>query len=130
MSGWIGRCTSVPLKSGSLSYSSGWGTSSSSSYFGGSAHYTRTHGARLARTSVQAKRIWLVATKCASCGTIQVRWNGVVTANVSLASSTTKHKQLVAIASFSSVRSGTLTVTVTSSSGKYVIVEGLAVSRT
>jgi hypothetical protein len=130
VSGWIGRCTSIPLKSGSLNYSGGWATSSNSSYFGGSARYTKTHAARMARTSVQAKRIWLVATKCGSCGTAQVRWNGVVTANVSLASSTTKHKQLVAIASFSSVHSGTLTVTVTSPSGKYVVVEGLAVSRT
>jgi Bacterial Ig domain len=130
VSGWsAARCTSVPLRAANLAYSSGWGTVSSSLYFAGSAHKTKTHGSRVTRSSIQAKRIWLVATKCSSCGTAQVQWNGVVTANVNLASATTKHEQLIAVASFSSARTGTLTITTTSASGKLLIVEGLAISR-
>jgi hypothetical protein len=126
VSPWATRCTSVPLKAGSLSYSSGWQTLTNSAYFGGSAHRTTTKNATASRASVYAKRVWLVVTKSASSGTVQVLWNGVVKANLNLASSTTVHQQKVAALSFSSVQKGTLTIKVTSS-GKGVTLEGLDV---
>jgi hypothetical protein len=126
VSPWATKCTSVPLKAGSLSYSSGWQTLTNSAYFGGSAHRTTTKNATASRSSVYAKRVWLVVTKSASSGTVQVLWNGVVKASLNLASSTTLHQQKVAALSFSSVQKGTLTIKVTSS-GKGVTLEGLDV---
>jgi Bacterial Ig domain len=127
--GWVQRCTSVPLRSSGLSYSSGWTNRTSASYFTGTAKRTTTKGQKATRTSVQARRIWLVATKCATCGTLQARWNNVVIATVSLHRTSTAYRQLVPIASYSSVKSGTLTLTVTSATGKPVVIEGLALLR-
>ena len=81
----------------------------------------------MTRAGIVAKNLYLIATKCASCGTVQVRWNGVVTANVNLASSSTIHKQVITVANFSSARAGTLTATITSPTGKTVAIEGVAV---
>jgi hypothetical protein len=123
------RCTSVPMRATSLTYSAGWRRVLNAALFSGVGEYTATKGARISRTAVQARRVWLVATTCASCGTIQVRWNGIVIANVSLVTPTTHHQRLLTLASFASVRAGTLTLTVTSASGRSVGVEGLAVAR-
>jgi hypothetical protein len=123
---WAMRCTSVPLKAGSLSYSSGWTTSTSSAYFGGAARLTKTGQARASLSGVVAKHLWLVVTKCASCGTVQVRWNGVVKANINLASSTTKHGQLVAALSLPSAQKGTLSL-YNATAGRYLVLEGVDV---
>jgi hypothetical protein len=73
--------------------------------------------------------MWLVATKCATCGTVQVRWNNVTIANVNLASPGTVRHALVPIAAFPTPKAGTLRLYVTSPNGKSVIIEGLAVLR-
>jgi hypothetical protein len=73
--------------------------------------------------------MWLIATKCASCGSLQVRWNNVVIGNVSLVSPTTVHHVLIPIAAWTAPKAGTLRVYVTSPSGRSVIVEGLAALR-
>jgi hypothetical protein len=130
VSGWTpSKCTSVPLRSTGLAYSTGWKTSASAAFFSGIADSTTTKGAHATRTAIQAQHMWLVATTCATCGTVQVRWNGAIIANVSLITPTTVHRHLLALATFTSVRAGTLTITVTSASGRPVIVEGLAVAR-
>jgi hypothetical protein len=125
-SAWSMRCTSVPLKAGSLSYSSGWTTSTSTAYFGGYARLTKTAQAHASRTGVVAKHIWLVVTKCASCGTVQVRWNGAIKANINLASSSTKHHQLVLALSLPSVQPGTLSLYNTTGN-RYLVLEGVDV---
>jgi hypothetical protein len=96
--------------------------------FGGIDEYTTTYGARAVRTGIQAKKISLIVTKCATCGSIRVYWNGALIKSWSLTSATTLRKQVLNAASFSTVQSGTLTIVVTSA-GKKVILEGLAVSR-
>jgi hypothetical protein len=122
------KCTAVGLRAGSLAYSTGWKSQSSSSYFGGSAEYTTTSHATATRTGAQAKRVYLIVTKCATCGSVQVKWNGTVTANISLVASGTAHKQAIIAISLTAVATGTVTITVTSATGKSVIIEGLAIS--
>ena len=112
------RCTVVPLLSNQLAYSSGWSKVSNASLFGGFAYQSKTHGNTMTRTGVVAKRISLVLTRCASCGTIEVRWNGAVVKTYNLSNRTTLHEQVVAVASFSGAKHGTLTVTVTSGTEK------------
>jgi hypothetical protein len=123
------KCTAVGLKASSLSYSAGWKSQNSSAYYGGAATYTTTSHATSTRTGVWAKRVFLIATKCSTCGTVQIKWNSTVTANISLVASGTAHKQVIIAVSLGAVAAGTVTITVTSATGKSVIIEGLAVSR-
>ena len=129
ISAWSGRrCTSVPIKATQLTYSSGWATQSSAAFFGSVARTTSTYGARATRASIRAKQIWLVVTKCPTCGVLTVRWNGVIKANINLASTTTRRKQVVSVVALTAAQNGTLTATL-ASHGKSAIIEGLAVNR-
>jgi hypothetical protein len=122
-------CTSVPLRARSLAYSKLWSRKANAVYFSGEAVVTTSKGQNANRTGVSGKRMWLVATKCATCGAVQVRFNNVVIANVNLASAVTVRHALIPIAAFPAVRAGTLALFVTSPTGKSVIIEGLAVLR-
>ena len=129
VSAWTpSRCTAVPLRSDHLVHSSGWTKSTSSSFYAGFAYSSTLHGTAMTRPSIVATKLSLVATKCGTCGTVQARWNGAIIANVNLASATTLHKQVIPLATFSTAKTGTLALTVTSSTGKVVTIEGLAVS--
>jgi hypothetical protein len=128
MSNWTTKkCTVIPLNSDQLGYSSGWYRSANAGEFAGFGHVTKTKGAKMTRTSIVAKKVSLVVTKCTSCGTVEVRWNGKVVKTVSLVASKTVHKQVVDVASFATAQTGTLTVTNTAPNGKSVVLEGVAV---
>ena len=75
-----------------------------------------------------ARRVALVVSTCPTCGSVKVYWNGAYKKTISLRSSTTRNKVLVSALSFSSVRSGTLKLVVSSSS-KRVLVDGVAINR-
>jgi len=123
------RCSAVPLRAASLVYSRLWTRPASAAYFSGEAFRTVYNGQTATRTGVSGKHLWLVATKCSTCGGVQVRLNGALIASASLASPTTVHRALIPIGAFTTVRTGTLSITVTSATGKQVIIEGLAVLR-
>jgi Bacterial Ig domain/Fibronectin type III domain len=128
VSGWTApRCTAVPLRSDQLVYTSSWARASNAAAFAGLQYASKSHGATMTRTGIVAKQVFLVLAKCASCGTVQVRLNGVVIANVNTYSPSTLHKQVVRVGNWASAHSGTLTATVTSATGKTVAIEGLAV---
>jgi hypothetical protein len=115
------------LHANQLAYSSGWSKSTSSRYYGGEAYFTKEHDASFSRSDIVARRLYLVATECASCGTVEATWNGAVIAKIDLARSTTAHKEVLTLANFSSRRDGKLSVKVTSASSKEVVVEGVGV---
>ncbi|HET9728039.1 MAG TPA: Ig-like domain-containing protein [Acidimicrobiia bacterium] len=121
-------CQAIPLKASSLSYSTGWSTATSSVYFGGSARYTKTYHAKVTRSSIQATRIYIIASKCSTCGYVSVNWGSTVLGTVKLTSSTTVHKQILLVLKSSTVKSGTLTITVTTSN-RNVVIEGLGIYR-
>jgi hypothetical protein len=121
-------CTAVPLDDRSLRRSSGWRELTGSSYFRGTALRATRQGSSLTRTGVEAKRIALLVSTCADCGTLRVYWNGSLRKTISLASSTSRHKVLRSVLGFSSVRTGTLRLVV-ASSGRRVQVDGVAISR-
>jgi hypothetical protein len=129
VSPWVQRCTSVPLRSTSLAYTARWTRSNNPVYFGGTGFVTSIKGQFASLAGVQATRMWLVATKCPTCGTVQARWNNVPIANVSLASPVTVRHALIPIAVFPGLRSGSLRLYVTSPNGRGVAIEGLAVLR-
>jgi hypothetical protein len=126
---WAQRCTSIPLRARSLTYSRLWTRATNPVYFSGEAFATASTGQNATLAGVQAQHMWLVATKCPSCGSLQVRWNNVPIGNVSLASPTTVRHVLIPIAAWPAPRAGSLRVYVTSPNGRSVIIEGLAVLR-
>ncbi|HEX5615799.1 MAG TPA: hypothetical protein VFZ83_11665 [Acidimicrobiia bacterium] len=120
------KCSALPLASYDLKYSSGWTRYSISSAYAGAAHGTTTKGARMTRDLIRGERLYLVATKCSTCGSVSVAWNGTVFKTINLTASTTQRKQVIGLKAFTSAQSGTITVT-TLSQGKWVFIEGLAV---
>lgn len=122
------RCTAVPLKAANLSYSSGWTSRVASDAYGGGLRTVTKKNAHMARSGIKAKKVALIATKCPTCGTVKIYWNGVYKKTIKLTASAKKRKQIVSLFSFGSVTSGTLKVVV-SSSGKTVTIEGLGVSK-
>ncbi len=123
------RCTAVPLDDRSLSRRTGWTTGTSSSFYRSTWTRSTRYGATLVRTSVRARRIAIVVTTCSTCGSIRVYWGSTLLRSISLRSSTTVYRKVITVATFSSARSGTLTIKV-STSGRRVYVDGLAIGRT
>jgi hypothetical protein len=120
------KCTALPLNNTSLAHSSGWSKVTARGYYLKSYSVSSRPGASLTRTGVVAKRIAVVVTKCATCGTLGVYWNGTLLKKLNLAASTTAKKQLITVAGWASPRSGAVKLVVLSS-GRPVIVEGLGV---
>ncbi len=121
-------CTAVPLDDRSLTRSAHWTAGTSPSYFRSTWLRSRTAGATLTRTNVVAKRIALVATTCSTCGKVKVYWGSTLLKTVNLSSPTTVTKKVIAIATFTSVRTGKVRI-VQASAGKKVLVDGLAIRR-
>ena len=121
------QCKAMPLRSDQLLHSAGWTKRVSSAYYAGFAYSSAIHGAKMTRTGIVARRLAVVLTECAICGTVQIRWNGVVIANVNTHRSATARKQVVQIANWEGPHAGTVTLTVTSPTGKAVVVEGLSI---
>ena len=88
---------------------------------------TKTKGTKVSATGKFAKNLLLVVTKCPTCGTVQVRWNNVIKANLNLANATTLRKQVLRVA-LPSAAVGNLSVIVTSPTGKTVSIEGAGFS--
>jgi hypothetical protein len=122
------RCSATALDDRSLAASAGWKRTKSGSYLAGTSTATARAGKTLTRTKVQAKRIYLVANRCATCGTVGVYLNGKLLRKVSLRSTVSTNRAVLGVAGFSGVRSGTLTIR-TLTSGRPVRIDGLALSR-
>jgi hypothetical protein len=121
------RCFAVPLDDAALERSPGWKRRTArDGYFEGSFVQTRERGA-WARQRIVAKRVVLVATKCPGCGSLTVRWRGVVIATIDLERARTRRSMLVPLARFATTRQGWLRLDVTSS-GKLVRIDGLGAS--
>lgn len=121
------QCTRSPLDDRSLVRYGSWSTGTGSAYYRSTWIRSYSYGSRVIRTSVKAKQIVLVATTCSTCGSVRVYWGSTLLRSISLYSRTTVNRRVITVATFSSVRSGTVTVKL-SSSGHRVILDGLGVS--
>jgi Zn-dependent metalloprotease len=122
------KCSAIALDDRSLTASAGWSRTTSSLYYRGTATVTSRSAVTLTRTGVQAKAIYLVATRCPTCSSVGVYWNGALIKNVNLYASTTIRRSVVAITTFTSVRSGTLLIR-SLTSNKTVQIDGVALAR-
>jgi hypothetical protein len=129
VSAWSGEtCTAVPLDDRSLTRAGRWTAGTGAAYYNSTYLRSSTAGATLTRTKVVAARLALVATTCPTCGSVKVYWNGTLLKTVSLASATTVNQKLIVIKTWSTAHTGTLKIKV-SSSGKRVIIDGVAIRR-
>jgi hypothetical protein len=129
LSAWsASRCSAVALDDRSLVASAGWARVAGSVYYRSTATTTTRSAVTLTRKGVQARRIYLVATKCPTCGTVGVYWNGALLKKVSLASPKTTRRNVLAVTTFTSVRTGTLTIR-TLINKKSVQIDGITLVR-
>jgi alpha-tubulin suppressor-like RCC1 family protein len=129
VSAWTSEtCTAVPLDDRSLSRIGTWTLGSGSAYYRSTYTRSSTNGAKLVRTGVVARQLAILVTTCRTCGTVRVYWGSTLLRTISLYSATTAYRRLLAITTFTSARSGTLSIRVISSS-KPVIIDGVAIRR-
>jgi len=119
-------CAAVPLSTDQLAHGGAWERTRRSYLFAGRGLVTDKKGAQISRNGVRATKLALLVTKCPGCGRIRVYWNGNTLKTIDLYASSTKHKQLVTLTSWSAARRGNVSVKVVSS-GERVLLEGLAV---
>jgi Divergent InlB B-repeat domain len=122
------KCTAIPAGNTALKHRGPWAKRKGSGHYLGAFSVSSSPGANLALMNVQAKRVALVVSKCPGCGTIKVFLGKKLLRTIRLAASSVKKKQLVDVATFNSIRTGTLRVLVTSA-GRPVKIEGVGVSR-
>jgi ELWxxDGT repeat protein len=122
------RCTGMPIDDRSLSASSGWTRVIGTAFFRGTATTTRTYAAMLSKGGITARRIAIVATTCPTCGSVSVYLGGGYVGSVSLTSSTTGYRRVLALPMLTSARTGTLVVRTRSSA--FVAIDGVSLRRT
>ncbi|HEV2891762.1 MAG TPA: hypothetical protein VGX28_15430 [Frankiaceae bacterium] len=128
-SGWTAeRCSTMPLDDRSLSVSSGWSRGSMTGYYASTYTASSRLGATMTLGNVSAKRLAVVATRCYGCGSVAVYIGTSYVGTVNLSASTTQHSYVAVLPAFASVRTGTVTLRVTTS-GRAVQVDGLGVSK-
>ena len=120
-------CSSAPLTAKSLTRKGSWTPVTAKGMYAGGGLSTSARRAKLVASSVKARTIALVVSKCPTCGSVNVLWNGTRVKTVSLKGKGA-HRVVVPVKTFTSVRTGTVTIKVITRK-KTVTVEGLSVWR-
>jgi hypothetical protein len=107
--------------------SGAWARKTGSSYYRSTQTQSTAKGATLQVKNVKAKSLTLVASRCSSCGTVGVIWNGATIKTISLKGSAANKVEYL-IKKFSGVQTGTLKLKITTA-GKLVKIDGLEVTK-
>ncbi|WP_329484598.1 hypothetical protein OG555_20885 [Kribbella sp. NBC_01484] len=130
VSGWTAdRCVSRPSDDRAMGAATGWTRASHQLYYLGTATVTTRNGISVSRSSVQAKRLFLIATKCGTCGSLNVYYNGKSVGIVNLSYEATVYQAIVPLPVPASFLTGSVLLT-TRTAGKVYQIDGLAVRRT
>ena len=120
------RCTTVPLDDRALN-GDGWNEASETGNFRNTLTTTSVKGRTLSRANVKAKRLALVVRKASNGGTVKVTFAGDVLGSYSLDG--TGKKKVINLKTFPTVKTGTLTIKVTSATGKVVKIDGVVIAK-
>jgi uncharacterized protein YkwD len=128
------KYTIVPYDQTSLTFSSGWTTYRPSSLYLATSRASATRGTAATFRATGAREITLIATKRPTSGYARIYVNNVLVKTVNLYASTTRVRQAITIATYSSPRTVTVKVVVvraksSASRGYAVEIDGLAVRR-
>lgn len=125
LSGWTSEtCTRVALDDRALT-GTGWTRGTGTAYVFGTYSGAAASG-RVLSAKVSARQIGVVVTTCSTCGGVDVRLAGVYLGRKSLASSTTKYRQILWLP-YGAYRSGTLTITTVGS--KRVLIDAVVIRK-
>jgi len=125
------RCFDVPYDSTGQTFdvSSRWTIASGSTWSGFAVASTTTKGQSILGSSKRyVREIGVVATTCPTCGALAVYVGATKIGTLSLVRSTTTTRALVTLPRLSQRRYGTVSFVVSSSSGRLVRVDSVAVS--
>ena len=117
------RCIATAYDDDQFNASDDWRVRRDPDYYYGDYSVTRERGATLTKR-VSARRLWLVASTCPDCGTVDVFWNGEWRDRVSLDSKVDRKKVLLPIKRFDARQKGALKIRV-ASSGRPVKIQGV-----
>jgi hypothetical protein len=118
-------CVGYPVDERSMAASGAWTQLSSNVYYRATAMSSTTAGATL-KLAATYRRLFILATKCSGCGTVNVYFGSTLLKSVSLDATTTANKVVISVETSSTVKSGTVTLR-QSSSAKKVTIDGLGV---
>lgn len=121
------RIFTMPKDDRALTRSKGWSKGTGSGYLMDTYITTAKQGAVLSTKAGSIRKVALVVGKGRGYGTVKVMLGKTVLKKVSLASRKAKKRALVEIATFTSGRSGKVSVVVVSS-GKKVVVDGIGIA--
>jgi predicted GH43/DUF377 family glycosyl hydrolase len=122
------RCTALPMHSVGLTAKGFWAKKTKSGHYLSRYRVAKVKGATLLRTGVTVKRLGIIATRGTGMGTVTVYIGTTKLKTINLAATSTKRRQVISVANFTKVRKGTIRIVV-ATSGKPVIIEGLAISK-
>jgi len=129
LSAWTAdKCFSRPSDDRLMGAAKGWVRASNRAYYLGTATATTAKAISVSR-SVQAKRLFLIATKCVTCGGLNVYYNGKYVGAVNLYKATTEYQAVIPLPVPATFLTGSVLLT-TRVAGKVYQVDGLAVRRT
>lgn len=120
------QCRTTPVDDRRLRASGGWKRVKVSGAYRGTETRTARHGQRLSLAGSHGRRFALLATTCRTCGSVRVSIRGRVVRTVSLRSRRTIKQHVLPIASYRSLRTRRILLTVRSH-GKSVRIDGIAV---
>lgn len=120
-------CTTFPTRARSLKRIGPWKAIKTKLAYGGGLVVAKAHKALLVRKGIKTKRIALLVTRCKTCGTVRVYLGTKLLRTIRLRSTSTRHSVLVIVKTFTTPKTGTLRLVV-SSTGKPVPIEGLGLS--
>jgi hypothetical protein len=122
----VARTWTVPHDDRQLLHSGGWKQQAVPGHFDGTVSKSRQRGSALTATVADATRIALVAARGPHNGRVRVLLGGTLLKTVGLTARTSRPRQLIPVATFSSPASGTVRVVV-ATAGKVVRIDALAV---
>lgn len=120
------RCSAQPLDERELTRSTGWVNQAIPAAYRGTARTATAAGEKLVSDTVLVRRVALVATTAPGAGSVDVYLGATKLGSVSLASATTKRRQVIPLATLPSRTTGKIRIVTTTADP--VTIEGLGIS--
>lgn len=122
-------CIARPLDDRAMTAGTGWVRGKASGYYDGTYSSSKTYGAALTRTGATVDKVGILATTCATCGSVAVYVGNTHVGTISLSAPHTRLQQLLTVKQFGLRAGATITLRV-ATSGKLVQIDGLLVCHT
>jgi len=123
-----GRCTARPLaETSATTVTSGWRATKSPQLLGGTAYTTSTRRSSWTLDGVTTGRVGIVASRCPTCGSVNVYVGTALVGSIDLRAATTSYQNLIMLPPFAR-RTGRLAFVVSSPTGRMVQLDGVVAS--